>query len=83
MPPARLVPPLAMIRLLAMRTFSLWLLADAEVGRADADRAVATTVVLDDVVGDLQVPGVGVGEHRAALGDDVGRQARAGRRRSR
>ena len=77
MPPARLVPALAMIRLLAIRTFSLcWLVSGAgRSGRADPDRAVAAAVVLDDVVRDLQVAGVGVGEDRAALGDDVGRQA--------
>ena len=69
MPPARLVPPLAMIRLLAMRTLSLWwLVSGPQVGRAEADRAaVRAAVVLDGVVRDLQVAGVGVGEDAAAL----------------
>ena len=70
MPPARLVPPLAMIRLLAMRTFSLWLLCPGP-GRSGVPMrivAVGAAVVLDHVVGDLQVAGVGVGEDRAALG---------------
>ena len=45
-----------------------------QVGRAEADGAVAAAVVLDDVVGDLQVARVGVGEDRTALRGDVGRQ---------
>ena len=73
MPPARLVPPLAMIWLLAMRMLPLSFDAVAvlaEVGRAEADRAaVGAAVRPEGVVLDLQAPGVPVDVDAAALGD--------------
>ena len=47
-----------------------------QVRRPDPDRPVAAAVVLDHVVRDLEVAGVGVGEDRSALGDDGRGQAR-------
>ena len=72
MPPARLVPPLARIRLLAIRMFSLcWFVSGA--GRFGVPTrmapAYAPPLLCEDVVGDLEVAGVGVDEDAAALGD--------------
>ncbi len=77
-PPARLVPALAMIRLFMIRTASFWLSVSGrgQIGATDPDGPVRTAVVLDHVVRDLQVAGVGVREDRTTLGDQAARLAR-------
>ena len=70
MAPARLVPPLARMRLLAMRTEVVLIVVQRarQVRRAQADGAgVGAAVALQHVVGDLQVAGVGVGEDAPTL----------------
>ena len=77
MPPARLVPRVGDDPVVGDDDVVVLVVGVGrrQVRRADADGAVGAAVVLDHVVGDLQVAGVGVGEDRAALRDQAAGQA--------